>query len=86
MKILFTILLLLTTSQAAFGFELVAALPHRNANTLEKKFWEIATPTSKNYLKFLSIKEVRELVGSDESSKNYSAFGRFPRCLEKAGM
>ena len=46
------------------SFELVAGLPHQNADVLERKFWQIATPSSPNYLNFLSLNDVKDLVGA----------------------
>ena len=34
---------------------------------LTTRFWEIATPTNENYLSFLSLDELADLIGADNS-------------------
>ena len=57
-------LTLLSAAQVATSFELVAGIPHaNNGDQLEKLFWNISTPGTSQYLKFLTQKQVKDVVG-----------------------
>jgi hypothetical protein len=49
---------------AAASFELVLALPQRDAAGLEQRFWAIAEPQDEHYLQHLSIEEVGGMLAA----------------------
>ena len=64
-------LTLLSAAQVATSFELVAGIPHaNNGDQLEKLFWDISTPGSPQYLKFLTQKQVKDVVGVEAPLAN----------------
>ena len=64
MMVLLVLWLCVLAAVPTTSFQLVAGLPHQNADVLETKFWQIATPSSPDYLKFLTLNDVKNLVGA----------------------
>ena len=60
--------LLLLLPKVAFSYELIAHLKHKNPDTLETLFWEIATPGSDRYLQFLTRAEIADLLSPGTSA------------------
>lgn len=48
----------------AGSFELVLALPQRDAAALERRFWQIAEPSNEQYLRHLSLDDVKGMVAA----------------------
>ena len=46
--------------------EVVAHLKHTNLELLKETFWSVSDPSSANYGKFLSVGDVKEMIGTQE--------------------
>ena len=60
-----------TTQPETFNnsvFQDVIGLPHQNKDIFESKFWRISTPNTNEYLKHLSIAEIKELIGASQDT------------------
>jgi len=62
-----SIFILSLVGSALAHFYLDVHLKHSNLDTLEKNFWDIATPGSDSYLKFLSRDDVATIIGASET-------------------
>eukprot|EP00943_MAST-04B_sp_MAST-4B-sp1_P002328 g2328.t1 len=49
-------------------FQIVLGLPHQNKDVFEQKFWRISTPNTKEYLKHLSITEIKQIIGASKGT------------------
>ena len=65
---MFTRLVLSRSSLAvvADAFEITLHLPLNNAEELDASFWAIASPSSNQYLGFMNVDEIRDMIGNED--------------------
>jgi hypothetical protein len=61
---LFALLSFFVAAIATDQVKIMVAMKHSNLDKLDKLYWEIADPKSKNYAHYLSIEEIASIIGT----------------------